>query len=96
MYNNLIIRFGKYKGTMLQDIPDNYLIWLYNNDIKGKIKLHIQYRFNMPKLYFNVKEINTNQIFKIQAYNEKDAFRIASNKMGIYPSIKEFTIITNK
>lgn len=30
--DNNIIPFGKYKGCKLANIPDEYLIWLYDND----------------------------------------------------------------
>lgn len=89
-YNTLKIKFGKYKGTQLQDIPNDYLIWLYNNGIKGKIKLHIQHRFNMLKTNFKILEIYTNTEFSIMAYNLNEAFKIAGKQMGSFPQEQEF------
>ena len=28
--------FGKYKGTPMQDVPANYLLWLWDNGLKEK------------------------------------------------------------
>lgn len=34
VYNDeTIINFGKYNGKKLIDIPDNYFIWYYNNNV---------------------------------------------------------------
>lgn len=37
--DNNIMSFGKYKGQPLGDIPDSYIIWMFENtDIKESIK----------------------------------------------------------
>lgn len=35
---NAIMPFGKYKGKLIKDIPDNYLIWLNAQEyVNGKL-----------------------------------------------------------
>ena len=36
-----IIHFGIHQGKALIDIPDDYLLWLYNNDKAGKYEEYI-------------------------------------------------------
>jgi uncharacterized protein (DUF3820 family) len=37
--DNNIMSFGKYKGQPLGDIPDSYIIWMWENtDLKESIK----------------------------------------------------------
>ena len=31
MNDQSIISFGKYKGLTLEEVPDSYLLWLYEN-----------------------------------------------------------------
>jgi uncharacterized protein (DUF3820 family) len=36
------MRFGKYKGKHFDDVPASYLMWLYNDDIKGPVRDYIE------------------------------------------------------
>lgn len=37
--DNNIMSFGKYKGSPLGDIPDSYIIWIWENtDIEDSVK----------------------------------------------------------
>lgn len=37
-YDSNIMPFGKYKGQLLGDIPDTYIIWMWENtDIKNEV-----------------------------------------------------------
>lgn len=37
-YDDSIMPFGKYKGRLLGDIPDQYIIWIWENtDIKNEV-----------------------------------------------------------
>jgi uncharacterized protein (DUF3820 family) len=39
----MIMKFGKYKGADVEDVPANYLLYLHENDIaKGDLKVYIQ------------------------------------------------------
>lgn len=43
MNDNSIMPFGKYKGDRLIYVPDNYLIWLYEeNKCFGALKQYIK------------------------------------------------------
>lgn len=75
------IKFGIHKGKMLKDIPDDYLKYLYEKNIlKGKIKLYVQRKFNMPKSKFRVKvedsANNSDGIYIVEAYNSNDAISL--------------------
>lgn len=38
-----LMPFGKYKGEMLANVPDSYLLWLYNeNRAHGLLKAYIE------------------------------------------------------
>lgn len=76
IYSTLKIKFGMYKYTELKNIPDNYLLWLYKQGVKGKIKLHIQHRFNMPKNKYKITvsdSINSDGEYIVMAYNSNEA-----------------------
>jgi uncharacterized protein (DUF3820 family) len=34
--------FGKYRGWDMEDVPASYLMWLYDNDIKGVVHAYIE------------------------------------------------------
>ena len=43
MTDESIMPFGKYKGEQLQDVPETYLIWLYENGVCfGELKRYIE------------------------------------------------------
>ena len=75
------LKFGIHKGKMLKDIPDDYLKYLYSKNIlKGKIKLYVQRKFNMPKSKFRVQvedsANNSDGIYYVEAYNSNEAIRL--------------------
>ncbi len=37
-----IMPFGKHKGEKLIDVPDDYLLWLYENDKAGRLSDYIE------------------------------------------------------
>lgn len=46
-----IIPFGQYKGELLADIPNDYLVWLYNNlDKKHFFKNSLLREINRRKI----------------------------------------------
>lgn len=55
IYNdNTIMPFGIYKGKKLVDIPDDYLVWLYNNNktnppLKKYIEENLYNKINIKK-----------------------------------------------
>jgi hypothetical protein len=76
-FNDIKLRFGIYKGKIIQDVPDSYLKFLLSKNIlKGKLLLHCQYRFNMPKNKYKVEVMNSvrkDGIYYVEAYNRNDA-----------------------
>lgn len=55
--------FGKHKGELLQDVPVNYLHWIYHNINSGNnisLKHYIENNVNV------LKTENTDLIWKIQ------------------------------
>lgn len=50
--DDTIMWFGKYKGTKLANVPDEYLLYLYNNNNKayGKLKEYIENNLDNLKL----------------------------------------------
>lgn len=43
-----LMPFGKYKGKEMQDVPDDYLIWLHKeNKCFGKLKEYIEDNFDV-------------------------------------------------
>lgn len=39
--DDTIIKFGKYKGKRLADIPGSYMRWCYGNDIGMRLTIYI-------------------------------------------------------
>lgn len=43
-----LMPFGKYKGKALIEIPDEYFLWLYTNNLKdGTLKDYIEDNFDV-------------------------------------------------
>ena len=45
-----LMPFGKYKGTAMTNVPPKYLLWLYENGVKGDIKEYIEDNMDAIKL----------------------------------------------
>lgn len=55
--DNSLMPFGKHKGTPLIDVPDDYFLWLYTNNIKeGTLKDYIESHFDIKMLRKNGKD----------------------------------------
>lgn len=58
MNDNSLMRFGKYKGEKLANVPAEYLMWLYNGNIsRGELRDYI--RANQHVLEHEIKQGNT-------------------------------------
>lgn len=54
MNEDSIMPFGKYKGQTLGEVPDSYLLWLFENDkCFGLLKKYIQ--DNIDSIKHNIK-----------------------------------------
>lgn len=80
-------KFGKYKGSEVEDCTDeNYLIWLVNSGIaKGRLKYYIQKKYNMPKNEY-VVTIDDDKKYYVSAYNDNDAIYVCNKRYKIQGS----------
>ena len=56
-----IIKFGKYRGKRLEDVPDSYLIWFWNMNsetYKNKKFMHAHQRELMAYIEDNLDSID--------------------------------------
>lgn len=85
------IKFGKYKGRELKDIPDDYLKYLFDKGIsKGKIKLYTQCKLKLPKPKFEVTvedSVNAKDgKYIVEAYNSDNAINQCKRENNIQNS----------
>jgi len=87
MNSEIKLKFGNYKGTMLKDVPDNYLRWCIDKEIlKGKAMIYAKQKLNYPKDKYKVEvedAVVGNGIYFIEAYNKNDAIRQAKKENHI-------------
>ena len=80
MNENIKLKFGKYKGTMLKDVPDNYLRWCVDNQIlKGRAMFYAKQKLNYPKDKYQVTvedSVNADGVYIVEAYNDTNAMHI--------------------
>ena len=51
----MIINFGMHKGKHIENVPDEYLLWLYNGDIRD-VKLKEYLDNNIEAIKFRVED----------------------------------------
>lgn len=77
---NIKLKFGRYKGVMLKDLPENYLRWCVDNGVfKGKTMFYAKQKLNYPKDKYQVTvqdSVNTDGVYIVEAYNETNAMHI--------------------
>lgn len=77
--SNHKLKWGKYKGKHLKDVPDNYLKWILTNQpdiFKGKMLVYVKTKLNYPKDKYQIKvtdSVSTDGIYIVEAYNKKQA-----------------------
>ena len=73
------LRFGKYQGKMLKDVPDNYLRWcVYQGILKGRAMLYAKQQLGWPKDRYKVVVEDAyigDGTYYVEAYDRKDAIR---------------------
>lgn len=82
------LKWGKYKGKHLKDIPNDYLLWLINNTdiLKGKMLVYVKTRLNLPKDKYQVKvedSVGTDGIYIVEAYNSHQAINKCKRQYNI-------------
>ncbi len=87
--SNYKLKWGKFKGVYLKDVPDDYLLWILNNKsdvFKGKMLVYIKTRLNLPKDNYQVKvedSVGTDGTYIVEAYNKYQAINICKRKHNI-------------
>lgn len=56
--NPNIVKFGMYNGKMWDKVPDDYLLYLYNNQLNHQYRSEIELEYNSRLLKSNTNEIN--------------------------------------
>lgn len=85
------LKWGKYKGKHLKDVPDDYLKWvLENTDIlKGKILVYVKTKLNYPKNKYEVTvtdSVGTDGTYIVEAYHPKQAIGRCKRQYNIQGS----------
>ena len=83
------LKWGKYKGTCLKDIPDDYLQWILNNKpdvFKGKMLVYIKTRLKYPKDKYEVTvtdSVGTDGVYIVESYNNQQAINVCKRQYNI-------------
>ena len=83
------IRFGKYKGKTLKELPDDYLLYMVNNTtmFKGKVLAYIKEKLKLPKDKFEIEvkdSVNHKDgTYIVEAYNSDLAIKRCIKKNNI-------------
>jgi len=84
------MKFGKYKGTMLKHLPLDYLLWGVRNEIfKGTVMIWAKIRTMHPKDTYQVTVENAivgSNVYNVQAYSESHAISIVKKNKHIQNS----------
>ena len=88
MKENVTLKFGKYKGKNIDDVPSSYLLWsIENNTLKGKALLFAKIKIDYPKNKYKVSvEDSVNQkdgVYYVEAYTQNTARRICLRENNI-------------
>jgi len=86
--SNHKLKWGKYKGKHLKNVPDDYLLWVINNTniFKGKMLVYVKTRLNLPKDNYQVKvedSVGTDGVYIVKAYNEHQAINVCKRQHKI-------------
>lgn len=82
------LKWGKYKGKHLKDVPDDYLKFILNNTqiFKGKMLVYVKTRLNYPKNKWEVtitNSVGTDGVYIVEAYNEHQAINKCKKQYNI-------------
>lgn len=77
MNSDIKLKFGKHKGIMLKNVPDNYLKWCIDKNIlKGRGMLYAKQKLKYPKDKYRVEvkdAVVGDGTYYVDAYNKNDA-----------------------
>lgn len=82
------LKWGKYKGKHLKDVPNDYLKFiLENTDIfKGKMLVYVKTKLNYPKDKYQVEvrdSVGTDGKYIVEAYNNHQAINKCKKQYNI-------------
>lgn len=83
------LKWGKYKGKHLKDVPDDYFKWILQNKpgiFKGKILIYVKTKLNYPKTKYQVKvtdSVGTDGVYIVEAYSKKQAINKCRKQYNI-------------
>ena len=83
------LRWGKYKGKLLKDVPDDYLKWILTNQpniFKGKMLIYVKNKLGLPKDKYQViveDSIGRDGIYEVEAYTSNQAISICQKQFKI-------------
>ena len=83
------LKWGKYKGKHLKDVPDDYLQWILTNQpniFKGKMLIYVKNKLNLPKNKYQITvedSIGTDGIYEVEAYTSNQAINTCKKQFKI-------------
>jgi len=79
-YSHVKMRFGKYKGKLISQVPDSYLAWLLSiNFLKGKALMYAKAKLDlaMDEYVVTIEDaVIGNGEYKIKAYHPNHAIML--------------------
>ena len=87
MNSEIKLKFGKYKGRMLKDVPNEYLEWcVINSVLKGKAMFYAKNKINYPKDKYEVTvedAVVGDGKYIVEAYNANHAINVCKRQNNI-------------
>jgi hypothetical protein len=87
MIDEIKIKFGKYKGSLLKNIPNDYLKWCIENEaLKGRAMFYAKQKLNYPKEKYEVTvedSVNGDGVYIVEAYNTTHAMHVCQRENKI-------------
>jgi len=84
---NTTLNCGKYKGTPIKDVPEDYVRYCLNNNIlKGKLMVYCKIKLDYPKDKYEVTvedSINQDGIYLVEAYSTNHAIKVCQKTYNI-------------
>lgn len=72
--SNIKLKFGRYKGKAIKDVPTEYLKWCIRmNVLRGRALRYAKYKTNYPTDTYKIT--TDGSAYCVQAYDKHDASR---------------------
>lgn len=87
MISEIKLRFGKYKGRKIKDVPIDYLKWCVDKDVlRGKALFYAKIKTGHPKDKYKVTvkdSIGGDGEYIVEAYNDNHAMSVCKRQNNI-------------